>query len=640
MYIAVVFLPLLGALIAGFGGKRLGDHPAQYITCGLTILAALCSIFILFDMAYADEVRRIVIAEWINVGGFEANWALRFDTLTAVMCVVVTVVSACVHVYAIGYMHHDETIPRFMAYLSLFTFAMLMLVTADNLVQVFFGWEGVGVASYLLIGYWFDRPSANKAAMKAFIVNRVGDMGLALGIFATFILFDSVQFDTIFADAASKADATFRFLGLEVHALTLIGILFFIGAMGKSAQLGLHTWLPDAMEGPTPVSALIHAATMVTAGVFLMARMSPLLEYSPTTLEIITVVGALTALFAATVGVTQNDIKRVIAYSTCSQLGYMFFAIGVSAYGAAIFHLMTHAFFKALLFLGAGAVIHAMSDEQDMRKMGGIWRQIPITYAMMWIGSLALAGIPYFAGYWSKDMVLEVAYAAHTGVGSFAFWMGIAAAFLTAFYSWRLLIMTFHGKPRADEHVMAHVHESPKVMLIPLFVLAIGAIFAGWLGYHHFVGDGRDAFWGASLFVTPGRDPIEAAHHVPGWVPILPFVVALTGIAMAYLFYMFAPSLPGLLARVLKPLYLFSYNKWYFDALYDWLFVRPASALGRIFWKVIDAGGIDRLGPNGAAFVARLAARGAAALQTGYIYHYAFAMMIGVFLAVSAFVVF
>ena len=644
LHSAAVFLPLLGALLAGFGGKWLGDKGAQIVTSALVGIAALCSIAILIQTGYSGETQQIVIARWISVGSFEAEWALRFDTLTAVMVFVVTVVSTMVHVYAVGYMHHDETIPRFMAYLSLFTFAMLMLVTADNLVQVFFGWEGVGVASYLLIGYWFERDSANKAAMKAFIVNRVGDMGLALGVFATFMLFDSVRFDVIFADAPSKAAETFSFLGMEVHALTLIGLLLFIGAMGKSAQLGLHTWLPDAMEGPTPVSALIHAATMVTAGVFLMARMSPLLEYAPTALEVITVVGGLTAIFAATVALTQNDIKRVIAYSTCSQLGYMFFAIGVSAYSAAIFHLMTHAFFKALLFLGAGSVIHAMSDEQDMRRMGGIWRQVPITYAMMLIGSLALAGVGIpllkigFAGFYSKDIVLEAAYAAHTGVGTFAFWMGVIAAFLTAFYSWRLLIMTFHGAPRADEKVMAHIHESPKVMLIPLFVLCAGALFAGALGYPHFVGDDRDLFWGAAIFVSEGRDSIEAAHHVPTWVLFAPLIVGLAGIAMAYVFYMFVPSLPATCARVFRPLYLFSYNKWYFDELYDFLFVRPAGRIGAFFWKAIDAATIDRLGPNGAAFATKLFSRGVAALQTGYVYHYAFAMLIGVFLAVSAYV--
>ena len=518
MYALAIFLPLLGAAIAGLGGRYIKASGAQLITCGAMVLAAAIGCLILFEVALGGRAVTVELLPWISSGAFEVSWTLRFDQLTAVMVFVVTVVSAVVHVYSIGYMDHDPHIPRFMAYLSLFTFFMLALVTADNLLQLFFGWEGVGLCSYLLIGFWYEKPEANAAAIKAFIVNRVGDFGFALGIMGVFLMFDSIAFDTIFAAVSDQSEATISFLGIEAHALTTLCILLFIGAMGKSAQLGLHTWLPDAMEGPTPVSALIHAATMVTAGVFMVARLSPLFEYAPVALDVVTVVGATTALFAATVALCQTDLKRVIAYSTCSQLGYMFFACGVSAYSAGIFHLTTHAFFKALLFLGAGSVIHAMSGEQDMRRMGGIWRMIPATYTLMWIGSLALAGIPFFAGYFSKDLILEAAFGAHTGWGQYAFWMGVIAAVLTAFYSWRLLLMTFHGTSRADEMTLAHVHESPRVMLLPLVVLAVGAMFSGYLGYEYFAGDSMHEFWGESLFVRPGTDPIAAAHHVPLWV--------------------------------------------------------------------------------------------------------------------------
>ena len=483
------------------------------------------------------------------------------------------------------------------------------------------------------------KPSACAAAMKAFIVNRVGDFGFALGIFGVFFLFGSVEFSEILPRASEYADASVVFFGIEWHALTIISFLLFIGAMGKSAQLGLHTWLPDAMEGPTPVSALIHAATMVTAGVFMVSRMSPLFEYAPTALAIVAVIGATTAFFAATVGCVQNDIKRVIAYSTCSQLGYMFFAIGVSAYQAAIFHLMTHAFFKALLFLGAGSVIHAMSDEQDIRKMGGIWKQIPITYAMMWIGSLALAGIPFFAGYYSKDMILETAFAAHSTVGTYAFWMGIAAAGMTAFYSWRLLIMTFHGKPRADDYVMSHVHESPAVMVIPLLVLAVGALFSGWIGYEYFVGDARSTFWGDAILVLEANDTVEAAHHVPTWVKLMPLYMSGGGIALAYVLYSFFPSVPPLLANAVRSLYLFLLNKWYFDELYDRIFVRPAFVLGRGFWKGGDGALIDGVGPDGVASATLSVSGRVSRFQSGYLYHYAFVMILGVALFVTWYVV-
>jgi NADH-quinone oxidoreductase subunit L len=473
--------------------------------------------------------------------------------------------------------------------------------------------------------------------MKAFIVNRVGDFGFALGIMAIFYLFGSVHFDTVFAAAAGKAGQTMNFLGFNLDGLTVACLLLFMGAMGKSAQLGLHTWLPDAMEGPTPVSALIHAATMVTAGVFMVARLSPIFEYAPLALNVIAIVGASTAFVAATIGLTQYDIKRVIAYSTMSQLGYMFFALGVSAYSAAMFHLMTHAFFKALLFLGAGSVIHAMSDEQDIRKMGGIWRLIPITYAMMWIGSLALAGIPFFAGYYSKDMILEAAYAAHSGVGAYAFWLGIAAALMTAFYSWRLIILTFHGRPRANDRVMAHVHESPAIMTVPLAVLAVGALFSGMVAYNWFVGDGREAFWGEAIFVLHEHDTVEAAHHVPSWVPLAPFIAGVIGIALAYLFYMFVPQLPGIVTGALGGLYRFVYRKWMFDELYDRLFVQPARYLGYGLWKSGDGAIIDGVGPDGIAAATRDVAFRAARLQSGYVYHYAFVMVIGVVLLVGWF---
>jgi NADH-quinone oxidoreductase subunit L len=630
MYALAIFLPLIGAILAGFFGRLLGDRGSQFVTCGCMLVSAVLGCVILAEVGLGGEPRTVELFSWISSGTFDVNWTLRFDTLTAVMVFVVTVVSSMVHVYSVGYMSHDPHIPRFMSYLSFFTFFMLMLVTADNLLQMFFGWEGVGLCSYLLIGFWYEKPEANAAAIKAFVVNRVGDFGFALGIMGVFLMFNSISFETIFAAAPGKADATIQFLGYEAHAMTTICILLFIGAMGKSAQLGLHTWLPDAMEGPTPVSALIHAATMVTAGVFMVARLSPLFEHAPDALMLVTIVGATTCFFAATVGMCQTDIKRVIAYSTCSQLGYMFFACGVSAYSAGIFHLMTHAFFKALLFLGAGSVIHAMSSEQDMRKMGGIYNKIWVTYILMWIGSLALAGIPFFAGFYSKDIVLEAAFGAHTGVGQYAFWLGIVAAVLTAFYSWRLLIMTFHGESRADEKTLAHVHESPKVMLIPLLVLAAGAIFSGYLGYSYFVGDSMKDFWGASIYVLPGTDPIEAAHHVPTWVKVLPIVVAVVGILAAYYAYMIKPDLPGRIAARFSGTYKFLLNKWYFDELYDFLFVRPSHRLGRNLWKDGDGAVIDGLGPDGVAGAARYLAKRVASIQSGYVYHYAFAMLIGV----------
>ena len=637
MFIAVVFLPLLASIIAGLFGRVIGDRAAQLLTSSALGVSALLSALIFQSVALEGHEVTVHLLTWIQSGGLNVEWALRFDTLTAVMLVVVTGVSFMVHVYSIGYMSHDHSIPRFMSYLSLFTFAMLMLVTADNLVQLFFGWEGVGVASYLLIGFWFHKPSACAAAIKAFVVNRVGDFGFALGIFGVYLVFGTVSFDAIFAAVPEKAQTIVHFFGADWNAITIIALLLFIGAMGKSAQLGLHTWLPDAMEGPTPVSALIHAATMVTAGVFMVSRMSPLFEYSDTALKVVTLVGAATAFFAATIGCVQNDIKRVIAYSTCSQLGYMFFAIGVSAYPAAIFHLFTHAFFKALLFLGAGSVIHAMSDEQDIRKMGGIAKHVKVTCALMWIGSLALAGIPPFAGHYSKDAILSAAWASGSDVGHLAFFLGMGAAFLTAFYSWRLLILVFHGKPRADDHVMGHVHESPLVMVIPLIVLSFGAVLAGAVGHDAFVGEENQEFWRQAINILPSHPALASIEHVPDWVENGPLVVAISGIALAYLLYMVFPAVPGLLAAKLPGLYQFVLNKWYFDELYDWLFVRPAFKLGRGFWQGGDGAVIDGVGPDGVAAAAKDIGKRVAAMQSGYLYHYAFAMLIGVAAVISWF---
>ncbi len=632
-----IFLPLLGAAFAGLGGKTLGDKAAQVVTCVLMLAAAGLSIAIFQDVALEGNSRTHVLTEWFSSGGFKANWTIRIDALTAVMLLVVNVVSAMVHVYAVGYMSHDKSIPRFMSYLSLFTFFMLMLVSADDLLQMFFGWEGVGLCSYLLIGFWFEKPSACAASIKAFVVNRIGDLGFLLGIFACFALFGSVKFADMFAAVPNVA---------APYALNFACLLLFVGAMGKSAQLGLHTWLPDAMEGPTPVSALIHAATMVTAGVFMVARMSPVFEHAPVALAVITVVGGLTAIVAATIGLTQFDIKRVIAYSTMSQLGYMFFALGVSAYSAAIFHLATHAFFKALLFLGAGSVIHALSGEQDLRRMGGLWRKAPITCGLMWIGSLALAGIGLdgvfgFAGFYSKDMILESALASNAPFGMFAYALGIAAAFLTAFYSLRLLFLAFHGKPRADAHAMEHAHESPVIMLLPLVPLAIGAIFAGWYAHGWFASEGAAEFWrgavastsSAVALATTVAEPVEATassgeHHAV-WLKHLPLVVALAGMALAALLYLALPKMPAKIAKASGFLYRLSFRKYYFDELYDALFVRPAKALGGALWRTGDDRIIDGLGPDGVASAVARAGKNIGYLQTGYLYHYAFVMVLG-----------
>lgn len=630
MYSAIVFLPLLGFLIAGIFGRVIGVRASQIVTSGLLVVSAVLSIIVFPQVTFGGVTEHVHILTWIDSGSFEADWRLRIDALTAVMLVVVTSVSALVHIYSIGYMSHDPHQSRFMAYLSLFTFTMLMLVTADNFIQLFFGWEGVGLASYLLIGFWYQKPSANAAAIKAFVVNRIGDFGLILGIATIFMAVGSVEFDTVFAAIPHLATRTFMFLGHEVSLVTTICLLLFMGAMGKSAQFMLHTWLPDAMEGPTPVSALIHAATMVTAGVFLVARCSPIFEFSQTALTFVTFIGATTAFFAATVGLVQNDIKRVIAYSTCSQLGYMFVALGVGAYDAAMFHLFTHAFFKALLFLGSGSVIHAMSDEQDMRKMGGLAKLIPATYIMMVIGTLALTGFPLTAGYFSKDAIIEAAYAGTNSMHMYAYGMTVFAALLTSFYSWRVIFMTFHGKPRADHHTMEHVHESPLVMLIPLVILAMGALGAGFIFERFFIGEAHETFWLEAIYRGASNHVMHDLHHIPEWASFLPTAMMVVGFAIAWLFYIARPDLPAELARTQEPLYKFLLNKWYFDEIYDFLFVRPAFWIGRLLWKQGDGRVIDGIGPDGVSARVIDITRGVVRLQSGYVYHYAFAMLLGV----------
>jgi NADH-quinone oxidoreductase subunit L len=635
----VVLLPLLSAVLIGFRTRTISDRFAQVFSSAGLVVSAICSAVIFAHLLQGNEPFKVHLLQWIHSGDFKADWVLRIDMLTAVMLVVVTWVSSVVHIYSIGYMSHDDHKPRFMAYLSLFTFCMLMLVTADNLVQLFFGWEGVGLSSYLLIGFWYHKDSANAASMKAFIVNRVGDVGLAMGIALIFYTFGTVSFDGIFSQIEAYDTDAFEFLSVHWRLLDLIGLFLFIGCMGKSAQFLLHTWLPDAMEGPTPVSALIHAATMVTAGVFLLARFSPLFEHAPLALQVITVVGAVTAIFAATIGLVQNDIKRVIAYSTCSQLGYMFFACGVGAYSAAIFHLMTHAFFKALLFLGAGSVIHAMDGEQDMRRMGGIRKYVPYTYGFMWIGSLALAGIPPFAGFYSKDLIIEAAFAADGDAARFAFWMGVASAFLTAFYSGRLLFMTFHGKSRASHEVLHHAHESPKVMLLPLLLLVAGAIASGFIGYKLFgMVDASGVFWNGAVMTGGEHGILAKAHHVPEWVKLLPLVVAVAGLVLSYVFYVMRPTLPVAFARKLKGLYRFLLNKWFIDELYDALFVKPSLVLGRIFWKRGDEGTINRFGADGVAFASLRGGKGLSVLQSGFLYDYAFVMVLGLAMLIAWFV--
>ena len=697
----ILFAPLVGAILCGFGWKLIGEKAAQWTATSLLFLSAFLSwvVFLTLDpSAHANGSYTVTILRWIESGTLSTDWAIKMDRLTAIMLIVITTVSALVHLYSFGYMAHDENFkesesyrPRFFAYLSFFTFAMLMLVTADNLVQMFFGWEGVGLASYLLIGFYYKKPSANAAAIKAFVVNRVGDFGFALGIFALYLVTDSIKFDDIFAAIPDLQDHTISFLWRDWNTLNLIAFLLFIGAMGKSAQLFLHTWLPDAMEGPTPVSALIHAATMVTAGVFLVCRMSPLMEYAPAATNFIVFLGASTAFFAATVGLVQNDIKRVIAYSTCSQLGYMFVAAGLGVYSVAMFHLLTHAFFKAMLFLGAGSVIHAMHHEQDMRNYGGLRHKIPKTFWMMMIGTLAITGVGIpllyvgfpigFAGFVSKDAIIESAYAGTAG--GYAFWMLVVAALMTSFYSWRLMFLTFYGKPRGDAHTHDHAHESPTMMLVPLYVLAVGAVFSGMVWYGSFFGsndkvgkffgvpyaeasehgevvaaddhsaEGDHAAEGAgqaseegghakahyNLVGAPGEGAIHNspdnhvlndAHEVPVWVKLAPFVAMLAGLGLAYQMYIRRPDWPAKLAEQQAPLYQFLLNKWYFDEIYDFLFVKPMLALGRLLWKRGDTDTIDG-GINGIAmgivpFLTRLAGRA----QSGYIFSYVFAMVLGI----------
>jgi len=625
MYQAIVFLPLLGAIFAGLFGRLVGARASEVVTTTLVLITMLLSFIAFYQVALQGQEERIELVRWIDSGALKSAWSLRIDTLTAVMLVVVTTVSGLVHLYSVGYMEEDPHRPRFFAFLSLFTFAMLALVTADDFLQLFFGWEGVGLMSYLLIGFWYHKPAANAAAIKAFIVNRVGDFGFALGIFAVFTLFNSIQYDTVFASVPDQVGKTMEFLGMQIDALTLICLLLFMGAMGKSAQFLLHTWLPDAMEGPTPVSALIHAATMVTAGVFMVARLSPLFELAPIALGFVTIIGATTAFFAATVGLVQTDIKRVVAYSTCSQLGYMFAAEGVGDYGAGMFHLFTHASFKALLFLGAGAVIHALHHEQDMRRMGALRKVLPFTWAMMLIGILSLTGFPFTAGFVSKDAIIEATYAAHSRVGLYAFVLTLLSAVLTSFYSWRLMFLTFEGKPREKPELLEHAHEPPWTMGVPLVLLALGALLTGGLFAHLFIGEGQAEFWRGSL-VTHAA----AAHEAPLWVMLAPPLAMAGGLAVAWYFYMTNPLVPFGLAKRFRGAYLFLLNGWYFDALYDALFVRPAKRLGRFLWKTGDGTVIDGIGPDGVAARVIDITNRVVKLQSGYIYHYAFAMLLGV----------
>jgi NADH-quinone oxidoreductase subunit L len=649
----IVFAPLVAALIAGLGQRFIGAVAAKGITtAGLFLACALSWPILLGFLSGAEKSYVDPVLTWVQSGSLKFDWELRVDALTAVMLVVITTVSALVHLYSWGYMEEDPDQPRFFAYLSLFTFAMLMLVTANNLVQMFFGWEGVGLASYLLIGFWYKKPSANAAAIKAFVVNRVGDLGFMLGIFGIFLVFNTVSIPEILAAAPNHTGSSIGFLGYRVDTMSVLCVLLFIGAMGKSAQLGLHTWLPDAMEGPTPVSALIHAATMVTAGVFMVCRLSPLFETSQFALNMVTIVGATTAIFAATVGLVQNDIKRVIAYSTCSQLGYMFFAAGTGAYGAAMFHLFTHAFFKALLFLGAGSVIHAMHHEQDMRFYGGLRKHIPLTFWAMMAGTLAITGVGIvgvggFAGFYSKDAIIEAAYASSAPWGGYAFFIGVLAALLTSFYSWRLIFLTFFGKPRwiQSEHIQHsvhktpetaadstggyHPHESPWTMLVPLAVLATGAVFAGFLFHGGFIeAETGKAFWANSTLYF-NEHLMHAMHEVPMWVKLASTVAMLTGLFIAWSMYIRSETAPATVARNFAPLYKFFYNKWYFDELYDRIFVRPAFWLGRLFWKQGDVGLIDRFGPNGSAAVVAFSSRMAVRMQSGYVYTYALVMLLG-----------
>jgi NADH-quinone oxidoreductase subunit L len=626
MEISILFLPLVASIIAGFFSKFIGDKNSEYVTSGLVSISALLSIFVLYQVIFNQYGENIVIATWISSGSLDVNWSMLIDPLSAVMLVVVTCVSSLVHIYSIGYMSHDPHKPRFMAYLSLFTFAMLMLVTSDNFLQLFFGWEGVGLCSYFLIGFWFKKESANAAAIKAFVVNRVGDFGFALGIFLIFYLFDTVNYSEVFQQIPTIVGKDLLFLGFEIKAIDLICLFLFIGAMGKSAQILLHTWLPDAMEGPTPVSALIHAATMVTAGVFLVVRCSPIYEYSPLILNLITIVGMTTAFFAATVALVQTDIKKIIAYSTCSQLGYMFFAAGVGAYNVAMFHLFTHAFFKALLFLGSGSVIHAFKDEQNINNMGGVWKKLPYTYALMIIGTLALTGFPFLSGFYSKDAIIEFAYLRGNTTGYYAAGIGIFTAFLTSIYSWRLIFKTFHGQYNNKKIDIKETHESPLVMLIPLFILSIGAIFAGFLFKDLFVGHGgENHFWSQSIkFLEP-----LSSDHPPTWFLLLTPCLVLLSIPVSYYLFVKNKELPEQIAINNKPLHNFLINKWYFDELYEVIFIKPCKKIGLFLWKFCDGKLIDGFGPDGVSSFIKKCSIKASKFQSGFIYQYAFIMLLG-----------
>ena len=623
---ALVFLPLLGSIISGFFGRYIGDRNSEIVTSLFVTISAVLSLIIFYEVTINNYENNLVIITWMNSGLLDVNWSIKVDTVSSVMLVVVCLVSSIVHIYSIGYMSHDPHKTRFMAYLSLFTFAMLMLVTSDNFLQLFFGWEGVGLCSYFLIGFWFKKDSANAAAIKAFIVNRVGDFGFALGIFLIFYVFGTVNYDEVFSQIPQSINKEISFLGMNLKVVDLICILLFIGAMGKSAQFLLHTWLPDAMEGPTPVSALIHAATMVTAGVFLVVRCSPIFEYSQIALNIICVVGMTTAFFAATVALVQNDIKKIIAYSTCSQLGYMFFAAGVGAYNVAMFHLFTHAFFKALLFLGSGSVIHSFKGEQDIRNMGGVWKKMPYTWILMIIGTLALTGFPFLSGYYSKDAIIEFAYLKGNTVGYYAVAVGIFTALLTAIYSWRLIFKTFHGNYENKKLKIETIHESSYVMLLPLTILAFGSIFAGFFFKELFIGySSSNDFWANSIkFLSP-----LSAHHPPLWIVYLTPVVVVLSIPISYYLFLKNKNITNWLVKENKPLYNFLLNKWYFDELYDYLFIRPIKTLGIFFWKIIDIQTIDRFGPDGISSLIKKLSNKAVKFQSGYIYQYAFIMLLG-----------
>ena len=622
----IIFLPLLGSVLSGFFGKYIGSKSSEIITCLCVSISACLSLFIFYKVIYHDYTNHVIIAKWIESGTLNVNWSIYVDPLSALMLVVVTLISAIVHIYSVGYMSHDPHKPRFMSYLSLFTFAMLILVTADNFIQLFFGWEGVGVCSYLLIGFWFKKNTANSAAIKAFLVNRVGDFGLALGIFLIFYLFGTVNYIDVFEAIKTIENKDIVFLGLNFNAINTICVLLFIGAMGKSAQIFLHTWLPDAMEGPTPVSALIHAATMVTAGVFLVVRCSPVYEYSPLALTLITIVGMTTALFAASIALVQNDIKKIIAYSTCSQLGYMFFATGVGAYNVAMFHLFTHAFFKALLFLGSGSVIHAMNNEQDINFMGGIKSKLPYTYTYMIIGTLALTGFPLLSGFYSKDAIIEFAFLKGSYVGYFAAFIGVMTAFLTSIYSWRLIFKTFHGKYNNDQITFDKVHESPPTMLLPLIILTIGAIFAGYLFKDLLISESSSIeFWKSSIFYI---EPLSN-EHPPLWFLLTTPLLVIISIPLSYVLFLKNTNITKYLSETNKPLYTFLKNKWFFDEFYEYILVKPCKSAGHFFWKKIDNLFIDRFGPDGISLLIKKFSQKAVKFQSGYIYQYAFIMLLG-----------